>query len=259
MPAATLSHGNQKQLELGIALAGKPELLLLDEPTAGMSVTETRESMQLLRRIAAERGLTLLFTEHDMDVVFSAADRIVVLHQGRVIAEGAPADDPRERRSAPRLSRASAGERSARSRRDQHLLRAVARAVRRVARGRARTVRVPARPQRRGQVHGDALDHGAESPAQGRVLVERPGDHRLARRPHRARRHRLTCPRTGACSRELTVQENLEVRKPRRDDGRGAGRSMRRGSSFRSSRRCATGARVSCPAASSRCSPSRAR
>ena len=90
MAAATLSHGNQKQLELGIALAGKPELLLLDEPTAGMSVAETRESMQLLRRIAAERGLTLLFTEHDMDVVFSTADRIAVLHQGRVIAEGAP-------------------------------------------------------------------------------------------------------------------------------------------------------------------------
>ena len=90
MAAATLSHGNQKQLELGIALAGKPELLLLDEPTAGMSVSETRESMQLLRRIAGERGLTLLFTEHDMDVVFKAADRIAVLHQGRVIAEGAP-------------------------------------------------------------------------------------------------------------------------------------------------------------------------
>ena len=90
--AATLSHGNQKQLELAIALAGNPSLLLLDEPTAGMSVAETRESMQLLRRIAGERGLTLLFTEHDMDVVFSAADSITVLHQGRVIAEGAPAD-----------------------------------------------------------------------------------------------------------------------------------------------------------------------
>ena len=90
LTGAALSHGNQKQLELAIALAGRPELLLLDEPTAGMSVTETRESMQLLRRIAAERGLTLLFTEHDMDVVFAAADRIAVLHQGRVIAEGAP-------------------------------------------------------------------------------------------------------------------------------------------------------------------------
>jgi branched-chain amino acid transport system ATP-binding protein len=85
-----LSHGNQKQLELGIALAGNPEILLLDEPTAGMSAAETRDSMALLRRIASERGLTLLFTEHDMEVVFSTAQRIAVLHQGRVIAAGTP-------------------------------------------------------------------------------------------------------------------------------------------------------------------------
>ena len=96
-----LSHGNQKQLELGIALALEPEILLLDEPTAGMSATETRESIRLIERIAAERGLTLLFTEHDMEVVFSIAHRITVLHQGRVIADGAPADvrrDPEVRR-----------------------------------------------------------------------------------------------------------------------------------------------------------------
>jgi branched-chain amino acid transport system ATP-binding protein len=91
MAGGALSHGNQKQLELGLALAGNPEILLLDEPTAGMSAAETRDSMELLRRIAAERGLTLLFTEHDMNVVFSTAQRIAVLHQGRVIAEGAPA------------------------------------------------------------------------------------------------------------------------------------------------------------------------
>ena len=87
----TLSYGNQKQLELGIALAGKPELLLLDEPTAGMSAQPRRASRwQLLRRIAGERGLTLLFTEHDMEVVFGAAQRIAVLHQGRLIAQGTP-------------------------------------------------------------------------------------------------------------------------------------------------------------------------
>jgi branched-chain amino acid transport system ATP-binding protein len=86
-----LSHGGQKQLELGIALASEPSLLLLDEPTAGMSVTETRETIQLVERIARERGLTLLFTEHDMEVVFSIAQTITVLHQGRVIADGAPA------------------------------------------------------------------------------------------------------------------------------------------------------------------------
>ncbi|HYJ98032.1 MAG TPA: ABC transporter ATP-binding protein [Burkholderiaceae bacterium] len=90
LAGGTLSYGNQKQLELCIALAGKPEILLLDEPTAGMSATETRESMALLRRIARERGLTLLFTEHDMDVVFGAAQRIAVLHQGRLIAVGTP-------------------------------------------------------------------------------------------------------------------------------------------------------------------------
>ena len=96
-----LSHGNQKQLELGITLALEPEILLLDEPTAGMSATETRESIRLIERIAADRGLTLLFTEHDMEVVFSIAHRITVLHQGRVIADGAPAEvrrDPEVRR-----------------------------------------------------------------------------------------------------------------------------------------------------------------
>ena len=86
-----LSHGGQKQLELGIALASEPSLLLLDEPTAGMSVTETRDTIRLVERIARERGLTLLFTEHDMEVVFSIAQKITVLHQGRVIAEGEPA------------------------------------------------------------------------------------------------------------------------------------------------------------------------
>jgi len=85
-----LSHGNQKQLELGLALALEPEILLLDEPTAGMSATETRASIRLIERIARERGLTLLFTEHDMEVVFSISHRITVLHQGRVIADGVP-------------------------------------------------------------------------------------------------------------------------------------------------------------------------
>ncbi len=87
-----LSHGNQKQLELGIALASDPKLLLLDEPTAGMSATETREAIGLLERVVRDRKLTLLFTEHDMDVVFSIAQKIAVLHQGRLIAEGSPAE-----------------------------------------------------------------------------------------------------------------------------------------------------------------------
>jgi branched-chain amino acid transport system ATP-binding protein len=85
-----VSHGAQKQVELGIALAGKPRMLLLDEPTAGMSAQETHETIELLARIAKEEDLTLLFTEHDMDVVFSISDRIAVLHQGGIIAAGLP-------------------------------------------------------------------------------------------------------------------------------------------------------------------------
>jgi branched-chain amino acid transport system ATP-binding protein len=88
--AGTLSYGNQKQLELGLALASDPRLLLLDEPTAGMSANETHETIRLLERIAGERELTLLFTEHDMEVVFSIAQKVAVLHQGRLIAEGPP-------------------------------------------------------------------------------------------------------------------------------------------------------------------------
>jgi len=88
--SAVLSHGNQKQVELGIALACDPEILLLDEPTAGMSAAETRDTIRLIQRIAAERALTLMFTEHDMEVVFSIAQKIAVLHQGRLIAEGTP-------------------------------------------------------------------------------------------------------------------------------------------------------------------------
>lgn len=86
----TLSYGLQKQLELGIALASEPQVLLLDEPTSGMSPQETADAIALIGRIVRERGLTLLFTEHDMDVVFSIAERITVLHQGAVLAEGTP-------------------------------------------------------------------------------------------------------------------------------------------------------------------------
>ena len=86
--SGSLSYGFQKQLELGIALATEPELLLLDEPTAGMSAKETHQTIELIGQIARDQGLTLLFTEHDMEVVFSISERIMVLHQGQLIAEG---------------------------------------------------------------------------------------------------------------------------------------------------------------------------
>jgi len=88
--ARTLSHGDQRALEVALALATRPRLLLLDEPTAGMSPWETERTVTLVRSLATETGLTVLFCEHDVDMVFSVADRITVMHQGRVIAEGPP-------------------------------------------------------------------------------------------------------------------------------------------------------------------------
>ena len=87
---ATLAYGDLKRVELAIALAGAPCLLLMDEPTAGMPPGEREELMQNVARVAKESGAAVLFTEHDMDVVFKHADRIVVLNRGRVIASGAP-------------------------------------------------------------------------------------------------------------------------------------------------------------------------
>ncbi len=90
-PSGILPHGDQRRLELAIALASSPRLLLLDEPTAGMAPRERHEIMALVARIAGDTGLTVVFTEHDMDVVFAVARRITVLHQGAVLTEGSPA------------------------------------------------------------------------------------------------------------------------------------------------------------------------
>ena len=88
--AANLSHGEQRTLEIAIALATEPKVLCLDEPTAGMSVAETHHTVDLIRHIAA--NLTILIVEHDMEVVMGLAEAITVLHYGEVLAEGAPAE-----------------------------------------------------------------------------------------------------------------------------------------------------------------------
>jgi branched-chain amino acid transport system ATP-binding protein len=88
--ASNLSHGEQRNLEIGIALATEPKLLCLDEPTAGMSVAETLATVELVRRIAAD--LTILIVEHDMEVVMGLASTITVLNYGEVLAEGTPAE-----------------------------------------------------------------------------------------------------------------------------------------------------------------------
>jgi branched-chain amino acid transport system ATP-binding protein len=88
--ASNLSHGEQRNLEIGIALATEPKLLCLDEPTAGMSQAETDETKELIRGIA--KNLTILIVEHDMQIVMELADRITVLHYGAILAEGTPAE-----------------------------------------------------------------------------------------------------------------------------------------------------------------------
>lgn len=88
--AGSLSHGDQKVLEIAIALGNEPELLILDEPTAGMSPEETFGAMELIRKLAKMRGLTILFCEHDMDIVFSIAQRIMVMRHGETIIQGTP-------------------------------------------------------------------------------------------------------------------------------------------------------------------------
>jgi branched-chain amino acid transport system ATP-binding protein len=88
--SGTLAHGEKKRLELAIALANEPKLLLLDEPTSGMAPEETGEIMSVVKRLRDEMGLTILFVEHDMRAVFGWAERIIVLHQGTIFADGLP-------------------------------------------------------------------------------------------------------------------------------------------------------------------------
>jgi branched-chain amino acid transport system ATP-binding protein/branched-chain amino acid transport system permease protein len=90
LPAGQLSHGDQRAIEIAISLALGSRLVLLDEPTAGMSPFETEKAMELVRRVAQEKHLTLLFCEHDMEVVFGTARTVTVMHQGRVLTEGTP-------------------------------------------------------------------------------------------------------------------------------------------------------------------------
>jgi branched-chain amino acid transport system ATP-binding protein len=99
-PCALLAYGDLKRVELAVALAGEPRLLLMDEPTAGMAPEERSALMQLAASLARGSGIAVLFTEHDMDVVFGHADRVLVLSEGALIAEGPPAAvraDPRVR------------------------------------------------------------------------------------------------------------------------------------------------------------------
>ncbi len=89
-PCSVLAYGDVKRVELAIAIANNPKLLLMDEPTAGMAPKERNDLMALTKKLVIERGMAVLFTEHSMDVVFAYADRMIVLARGRLIAEGKP-------------------------------------------------------------------------------------------------------------------------------------------------------------------------
>ena len=91
-PCSVLAYGDVKRVELAIAMANDPKLLLMDEPTAGMAPKERNNLMALTKQLVIDRGLAVLFTEHSMDVVFAYADRMIVLARGRLIAEGKPLD-----------------------------------------------------------------------------------------------------------------------------------------------------------------------
>ncbi len=90
--AGELAQGDKKRLELSIALAGRPRLLFLDEPTAGMSIEEARSTMELVDRLNRELQLTVLFTEHDMGIVFNHARKLTLLHRGEIVVQGTPAE-----------------------------------------------------------------------------------------------------------------------------------------------------------------------
>src|SRR5689334_19394989 len=97
-PSRELAYGDVKRVELAIALANDPKLLLMDEPTAGMAPRERNDLIALVKRLVVDRGISVLFTEHSMDVVFAFADRVIVLARGRLIADGTAAvirDDPK--------------------------------------------------------------------------------------------------------------------------------------------------------------------
>lgn len=100
--SANLAHGDQRRLEIAIALATQPEMILLDEPAAGMSIEERASLVELLRSMVTKDGVTILFTEHDMDVVFTAAQKITVMHNGGVLTSGKP-DDVRMNEDVQRI------------------------------------------------------------------------------------------------------------------------------------------------------------
>ena len=243
---SVLAYGDVKRVELAIALANRPRLLLMDEPTAGMAPRERNELMALARRLAREQAIGVLFTEHSMDVVFAHADRIIVLARGELIAEGAPAavrDDARVREvyfGGGTTFAGVTGEPCLRSR-ARRLVRPGADPLRRLARGRRRRVRRAGRPQRRRQVDDDEGDHGLDGAPTRPGRLPRPRHLGAAALPHRPPRSRLGAGRPAHLHRPHGAREPRgrapAAARRRADLGRGAAvRAL-----SRTSARCPTG------------------
>ncbi|KAF1855369.1 hypothetical protein Lal_00004281 [Lupinus albus] len=180
-PAGLLSHGQKQFLEIGMLLMQDPQLLLLDEPVAGMTDAETEFTAELFKGLAGKHSLMVV--EHDMGFVGSIADHVTVLHQGHVLAEGLAL----EAAATEEFNRASSPSAASILRRQPH-------PPRPVVRGEGRRGHLPARAQRRGQDHPAEMPHGPD-PGQGRRgELGGQADHRFQAAPARARRHRLRAP-----------------------------------------------------------------
>ncbi len=189
-PAAALPHGDQRKLEVAILMALEPHVFMFDEPTAGMTVDDVPVILDLIKPLKGAGDKTILLVEHKMDVVRSLADRIVVLHNGQLVADGEPA----EVIGSPVVQEAYLGvaaaadalSRPAHARRRAHPHRPVSHPAGRRLRRAARRHDRAARPQRRRQDHDAAHHHGPVEAAAGRDPLRRPRHRRPGHARHRA-------------------------------------------------------------------------
>ena len=239
-----------------MALALKPRLLLLDEPTAGMGDQETYDITQLIRRLHRDQKLTIVLIEHDMRVVFHLADRIMVLAEGAVLAEGTPPEIAAQRGGAGGLSREGGmSDAVAPGRGAAHLLRQEPHPARRRSRSARGRDRDPARPQRRRQDH-DACAASWDSPRRARARCASSATPRRDWPPYRIAALGVGyVPEGRRIFANLTVEENLKVPA----NGRGPGPSRASTSSSRAWPSASPTRAASSRAASRRCCRSRAR
>ena len=227
-PCRELAYGDVKRVELAIALANDPRLLLMDEPTAGMAPRERNELIALVKRLVIERGISVLFTEHSMDVVFAFADRIIVLARGRLIADGNAEPIRDNRAGAGGLFRHRQDLRGARpSAADEPMLdgaepecvvwRRAQSSTTSSLRGRPRRGGGADGPQRRRQIDHHESDHGPDRASAPAACTSTARTSRSCKPFEIARRGLGFTPEDRRIFSDLTVMENLDIgRQPAR-------------------------------------------